>query len=101
MELANQIQVENYSKEWWDDFLTRTDNLAKTSIFKDCIAKEETHLLRTYILQIIQTLAKLRTNRYGYRVYVDGKLLDNTGMTLVYDAPPYDNEELEDWVKRV
>lgn len=101
MELANQIQVENYSTEWWDDFLTRTDNLAKTSIFKDCIAKEETHLLRTYILQIIQTLAKLRTNRYGYRVYVDGKLLDNTGMTLVYDAPPYDNEELEDWVKRV
>lgn len=99
--MGSTTEIENYSTEWWDGFLTKTKNLTETSVFKDCIAKEETKLLRTYVLQIIQTLAKLRTSTYGYRVYIDGKLLDNIGMNLIYDAPPYDHEEVENWVERV
>lgn len=99
MELANQVTT--YDTEWWDEFLVKTNNLTKTSVFKDCMNKDETKLLRTYILQVLQTLAKLRTTQYGYRVYVDGKQLDHTEMKLVYDFPPYDGEALEDWAKRV
>ncbi|MBB5644842.1 hypothetical protein [Pedobacter cryoconitis] len=99
--MITTTEIENYSTEWWDGFLVKTKNLTETSVFKDCMVKQETKLLRTYILQIIQTLAKLRTNKYGYRVYIDGKLLDRVEMNRIYDAPPHDNEEVEDWVERV
>ncbi|QZK98521.1 hypothetical protein [Flavobacterium psychrophilum] len=94
-------QAINYSPEWWDEFLNKTNNLTKTSIFSECMDSEETKSLRMNVLQIIQTLAKLRTNKYGYRVYVDGKIQDNNEMNKIYDSPPLDNEIIEDWVKRV
>jgi len=94
-------KVSPFTAEWWDMFLDTTQNLSTTAVFKDCMPRNETHLLRAYVLQILQTLAKLRTNQYGYRVYVEGKQLTTHEMSLVYDNPPYDDEELEDWVARV
>jgi hypothetical protein len=92
---------DNYSSEWWDEFLEKTNHLTKTCIFDECMDNNETTLLRKYVLQVIQVLANLRTNKYGYRVYIDGKLLDNVGMNFMYDNPPKDNELIEDWVSRV
>lgn len=96
--LKNNI---SFTKKWWDNFLEETQMLKKTTIFKDCMDKEETTLLRKYILQVLQTLAELRTDKYGYRVYVDGKLLDAEAMNEIYDSPPLNNEGVREWTERV
>lgn len=99
--MKSKKQNISYSPEWWDEFLSKTSNLTKTAIFSDCMGREETKSLRINVLQIIQTLARLRTNKYGYRVYIDGKIQDNNEMNKIYDLPPLENEIIEDWVKRV
>jgi hypothetical protein len=101
MEPLQEITATCFDNKWWSDFLAVTSNLSKTAVFNDCMDSTETHLLRQYVLQIIRELARLRTARYGYRVYIDGKLLDHNEMELMYNNPPSENEELEEWSTRV
>lgn len=94
-------KIKKYSGEWWDEFLDRTDHLKKTCVFKDCMTRDETRAFRTNVLEIVRTLAFLRTDKYGYRVYVDGKLLDRDGMSQIYDSPPLPGEDIYKWTERV
>jgi hypothetical protein len=85
---------------WWDDFLDTTDKMTKTSVLKDCMTKEETAEMRTYILEILADMARRRTDKHGYRVYIEGKQLEKNEMFRIYDAPPLPGESVEDWVQR-
>lgn len=99
--MLTKNKIKKFSDEWWDSFLYETANLTKTKVINDCLTKDETALYRKYVLQILQVLAKLRTDKYGYRVYVGGKQLDGNGMNNIYDHPPLDHETLEQWSERV
>lgn len=101
MESLQETVTTGFDNKWWDDFLTTTGNLTKTAVFKNCMDSTETQLLRRYVLQILGQLAKLRTTQYGYRVYIEGKQLDHIEMELLYNNPPFENEELEEWSTRV
>jgi hypothetical protein len=85
---------------WWDTFIKETQNLTETNTFKNCLSREETALLRSYLMEIIADLAARRTNRHGYRVYIDGRVQTDAEMGKMYDTPPLQGESLEDWVKR-
>ena len=91
----------NFNSNWWDMFLETTQNLSKTSVIKNTMDKTETENLRKNVLEVISELAKLRTNKYGYRVYVDGILLDYKEMNRIYDSPPTIYESIEEWSSRV
>jgi hypothetical protein len=90
-----------FSSHWWDMFLETTQNLTKTAVLKNTMDKTETENLRKQVLEVISELAKLRTNKYGYRVYIDGALLDHKEMHRIYDLPPTVNESIEQWSSRV
>jgi hypothetical protein len=85
---------------WWDTFIRETQNLTETNTFKNCLSREETALMRNYLMEIIIDLGARRTNRYGYRVYIDGKVQTDSEMGKIYDNSPKEGESLEDWVKR-
>jgi hypothetical protein len=89
-----------FTSSWWDNFLKVTKKMTKTSVFKDCNSKEETTIMQKYILEILVELAKLRTNKFGYRVYIDGVLLENNEMIQIYDSPPQKKDTIETWSKR-
>ncbi|MBS7233602.1 hypothetical protein KHA90_21545 [Flavobacterium psychroterrae] len=89
-----------FESNWWDDFLEVTNNMSETKVIKNCISKEETNLMQTYILEIISDLAKLRTQDYGYRVYKGGTLLTSNEMVEIYNSPPKKDESLQDWTNR-
>jgi hypothetical protein len=89
-----------FGNEWWDSFLDTTNNMSETAVFRDCITPGDTSLMRKYILRILADIARLRTIQFGYRVYIDGRLLSSNDMVDIYNSPPFDDEELEDWVKR-
>jgi len=90
----------NFDDDWWDNFLEKTKNLTKTTVFKDCLTKEETKEMRESLIDILRDLAERRTGQYGYRVYEDGVVLTSKEMNRIYDSPPLKDESLDDWVKR-
>jgi hypothetical protein len=94
------LEAKTFTHNWWEHFLSTTENLSKTSVFKNCMDREETEKLRNYVLEIVATLCALRTSRYGFRVYIDGVLLNTYRMNAIYDAPPLPGESMEDWVER-
>ncbi|WP_271782544.1 hypothetical protein [Aquimarina algiphila] len=90
----------NFDDAWWDAFLAKTENLSKTTVFKDSLTKEETKEMRESLMEILRDLANLRTGRYGYRVYEDGVVLNEVEMNRIYDSPPLKDEPIDEWVKR-
>lgn len=95
------IQEKAFSSDWWKEtFLKITNSLTKTSVFKDCISKDETPLMRGEIMSIIRLLCKLRTTQFGFRVFVEGKQVSYKQMEEVYDSPPEEGESVKSWGKR-
>ncbi len=93
---------EKFKEEWWDYFLDKSNYMSKPTVFKNSLSKKETSLMRKLILQVLQELAKRRTTRFGYRVYTkEGRILNENEMNFIYDNPPRDYENLEQWWNRV
>jgi hypothetical protein len=90
-----------FDAAWWEHFLETTSNMSRTAVLKDCISSEDISKMKKLILQVIVELAKMRTNHHGYRVFINNKLLDANEMNMIYDAPPTENESIEDWCKRI
>jgi len=101
MEITQPTITTPFSPIWWGEFLTATENQTKTAVLTDCLEKVETALFRNYVLEILRTLAKLRTTKHGFRVYIDGLKLAENEMSKVYDFPPEEGETLEEWTVRV
>jgi hypothetical protein len=95
------MHAQKFDSNWWDDFLETTENMSKTSVLKDCLTKEETSIMRTLVLEVIAEIARLRTNQYGYRVFVDDKQLEYNELLKIFDVPPIKGETIEEWSKRV
>lgn len=57
--------------------------MTETSAIKNCIDKEETTCLKKLITNIIYGLSQLRTNQYGYRVFIEGRKLDRMHKKLI------------------
>ncbi len=92
---------EKFKEKWWDYFLSKSNYMSRPTVFENCLSKEETSLMRKLILEIIQELATRRTTRFGYRVYVEkDRILNEDEMNFIYDNPPKNNENLEQWWSR-
>ncbi len=89
-----------FDASWWEDFVQTTGELKKTTVFKDCLTKEETGKMRGHLLEALAELDRLRTTQFGYRVFIEGELQGNKGMEEVFDVPPLQDEALDVWAKR-
>lgn len=90
-----------FNSEWWDGFLNTTENMTKTAVLKDCLTKEDTSVMRKLVLEVLAEIARLRTNEFGYRVFVDDKQLEYNELLKVFDSPPLQEDTIESWSKRV
>ncbi|SFW83982.1 hypothetical protein [Chitinophaga sancti] len=93
-------ETRKFDAGWWNNFLDTTENLTKTSVIKDCISREETAAMQQYMLEIIAELARLRTNSFGYRIYIEGRELSHAEMLQFFDVPPKENEDIAQWAER-
>ncbi|WP_046155270.1 hypothetical protein [Chromobacterium vaccinii] len=91
----------NFSDAWWEDFLQESRQLSSPIVFKAALGQSHVVAFRQAVLDILATLANLRTNRYGLRIYAAGRLLGRDEMERIYDNPPQPGESLEDWSGRV
>ena len=91
--------MKKFDSNWWDNYLFQTNNLTQPCVFNNSLTANETAVMRKYVLEIIDQLAKYRTDRHGYRVFVEGKKIDNKGMEKIYDSPPCKYKSLTDWIK--
>lgn len=91
--------MKKFDNDWWDNYLSQTNNLTQTRVFRNSLTAEETALMRKYVVEIIDQLAQYRTDRHGYRVFVEGKKIDSEGMEKIYDSPPCKYKSLTNWIK--
>ncbi|WP_168194855.1 cupin domain-containing protein [Chromobacterium phragmitis] len=91
----------SFSAEWWEVFLKESRQLSCPVVFKGALGQARAALFRQAVLDILATLARLRTARYGLRIYAAGRLLDSDEMNRIYDSPPQAGESLECWSGRV
>jgi hypothetical protein len=89
------------STDWWNSFLTKTNNRVNTTVIKDAINSDDRNLLSSEILHVISELCRLRTNKYGYRVYREDELVKGEALNYIFDNPPLQNEDVEEYAARV
>ncbi|WP_153398878.1 hypothetical protein [Chryseobacterium vaccae] len=87
--------------DWWNMFLDKSENLTKTLVLKNVFSNEDSDLLSNEILTVIKHLCRLRTNKYGYRAFIDGKKTDEETLNYIFDNPPLDGEDVTDYAERV
>ncbi len=91
---------DKFTREWWSLFIEKTRSLKKTTVFEHCLNRDETLLMRNYLMDIIAQLSQMRTGQFGYRVFVDGQQVDQKEMETIYDKEPFAGESFEDWAAR-
>lgn len=89
------------NRDWWEDFLEITSNRTQTAVIKNAISSDDVDLLSGEILHVISELCRLRTNKYGYRVYVDDKMVKDDYLNYIFDHPPLPNEDVVEYAERV
>ncbi|MCT3944618.1 hypothetical protein HZQ28_07850 [Elizabethkingia anophelis] len=95
------IQSPMIHKDWWTSFLNKSHNLTNTIVAKNAFSSEDSDLLSNEILNVMRQLCRLRTNKYGYRAYIDGKLATEEGLNYIFDSPPHKEENVTEYAKRV
>lgn len=43
----------------------------------------------------------IKTTQYGYRAYIEGRLLEHNELLKIFDSPPIKDESIEKWSERV
>jgi hypothetical protein len=99
--VASEIGSATFSKAWWDEFMRATSTLTQAAVVRNCLDRPKIALYEECVLEILRELARLRTNKYGYRVYVEGQIIEDGEMGAIYDAPPAIGEGFDSWIKRV
>ncbi|MEN2427305.1 hypothetical protein [Chromobacterium vaccinii] len=94
-------QASRFDEAWWEGFLSESRQLSRPVVFKNALDADRIAAFQRAVLDILATLARLRTRRYGFRVYAAGRLLDDDEMNHIYDSPPQAEESVETWSQRV
>lgn len=91
-----------FSSNWWTDtFLEDTCDFTETCVFKNCISTSDIEDLRKEVLNTLKTVCKLRTDKYGFRIYTNGDLISSTKMKAFYKKAPTQEENIAEWFHRV
>lgn len=92
-------QLQNqFNNEWWDGFLTKTKNMTIPAILPTSLSREQTRILRRYILDILAEVGCVHKEKYGYRLWIDGEqVLDLEDHFSLHPRP---DEDAEEWVSR-
>ncbi|WP_018675585.1 hypothetical protein [Riemerella columbina] len=95
------MEQKTFNLAWWDEFLSKSERLSKTTVINDCINKSETYEMRCLVFQILKVIIENRVLEYGIRIFVEGKLLNKEELNdFLYNSKPYSEESFEDWSSR-
>lgn len=87
---------------WWDGFLDKTAGFTETTVIKDALSDNECGAMTAMVLKVIREVCLLKTNSYGFRVYLDSQKLNGSQLeTEIFPNAPNSGEIMEEWVERV
>lgn len=101
LQKPHNIQLPAFSDQWWESFLQKTSSLTTPAVIRNCFDPHRREFLEKSVLQVVRELCRLRTDRYGFRVWLDGEQIATTSMARVYDNPPLEGERVTDWAGRL
>lgn len=87
---------------WWNLFLEKTNNFTTTTVLKDALTGFECGELKEMVVKTIREVSRVKTNKYGFRVFVDGKALKGKELEKdIFPNTPEPGEDLESWGARL
>jgi hypothetical protein len=89
-----------FSDRWWDSFLKCSSSLTQPAVMPAALAPARVRRYEEHVLETLRCLGRLRTQHYGFRVYIEGRQLPSSEMDWMYDRAPQVGESLQDWVER-
>jgi hypothetical protein len=94
--------VQGFRSNWWQNtFLKDTQNFNKTCVFKNCISTTDINTLKKEVSNTINTICELKTEEYGFRVWLDGEQTSVEKNQYVFENQIENNESIENWSNRV
>lgn len=90
-----------FSGDWWDRFLENTADQQSPTVIMDCLSEDEQRSYTQSVLEILRLLGRLRTVKFGFRIYVEGRQYSLDEMWKMFDHMPLEGESLEAWAGRV
>ena len=97
MEIIEQPTEVAFGKNWWKGFMRQTRNLSEPAVLENVFSSEK---LAFFTQKVLEILATVKTSQYGYRVFVDEKLLGPSEMDAFFQASPAQGESLAAWAER-
>lgn len=82
------------SREWWEMFLKKTNDLRKADVFKDCLSDQIVEL-KELIFDVLRKIEEPNS----LRVYLDGVLKESNNK-IIYNHRPLLTETIEEWSER-
>ncbi|MGC0152933.1 hypothetical protein ACPRNU_10780 [Chromobacterium vaccinii] len=83
---------------WWTDFLAHSEQMSRPCVFADALDAGQARLMRRQVLDILAELGQTHKAKYGYRLWLDGRQVDE--LDEHFALHPLPHEEVEDWVGR-
>lgn len=97
------INTEQFSKEWWTEFIQINKDFTDTSVVKGVMDNEFVDELKQEIVKALICRFK-QNNRVGFRLYFpdEGKgVVNRQFLDQLYDNPPKEDEEITQYCERM
>ena len=95
--------MNNFNREFWENFLNSSENLSKTCVIENAIKPELVEKLNNAVVDGL--INRFKTNDHdGFRLYFpsQGKGKENTEfINELYKTPPHSNENIIHYCQRV
>ncbi|AXE35405.1 hypothetical protein [Chromobacterium phragmitis] len=88
-----------FDADWWTRFLTLNKHMSQPCVFSDALDAIQVRLMRRQVLDILAEVARIHQTKYGYRLWLDGRQVDD--LDEHFSQPPLADEDVESWVRRV
>ena len=86
----------------WDLFLEKTNNFTTTTVINDALPDIACQELKALVVKAIREVCRVKTNKYGFRVFVDGKGVKGAELEKnIFPQPPMPGEDVENWGMRL
>jgi hypothetical protein len=101
LQKPHNLQSPPFSDQWWESFLQKTSSLTAPGVFENCFDGQRREFLERSVLQVVREICRLRTDRFGFRIWLDGEQMPSTGLPRIFDNPPLEDERASDWAGRL
>lgn len=93
--------MQNFSIDFWRDFIKTNNDFSETCVIKDAISKDMLNELNLGIMEVLSNRLTMKDINNGIRVYIEGKEQDDDYLKKLCETPPVKTDDIKSYTDRV